>query len=101
MSQNEENESEGIVNDDGILDAKHFAKPGEQPPRMELDPLEKEEREKAKLAAEPAPKGKYVANCDMKVDGKRLKKGDPYEGKLYPGMVADKTILPIEAWTNR
>jgi hypothetical protein len=95
--RDDEDNDQGLVSDDGIVDAGKF----QIPKKQESDPLEKEEREKAKANAPQAAAGKFIVNCDMKSDGKRYKKGDTYEGKLYPEMLSDKSLITIEEWTKR
>lgn len=91
-----ENQTE-TLNDGGIVDAKNF----QVATRQSTDPLEKEEREKTKHLAKPAPKGAFVATTNVKVDDKTFKRGDEYDGKLYADLLAVKAVVPKEEWVNR
>jgi hypothetical protein len=91
------NKFETEVNDDGIVDATNF----EKIDKVELDPLERQEREKAKVHAKPAPKGEFIVTTTLKVDNKTFNRGDVYEGKLYADMVQSKVVIPKSEWAGR
>lgn len=67
-----------------------------------VDPLEKEEREAAKKKAPLAKKGEYIVACSsLKSDGKKMKKGDEYVGKLYHDLVSRGSVVTKVAWDKR
>lgn len=90
-------EKSEVLNDGGIVDAKNF----QVATKQSVDPLEKEEREKTKKFAKPAPKGAFVAATNIKVDDKSFSRGDEYDGKLYADLLAVKAIVPKEEWAKR
>lgn len=85
------------LNDGGIVDAKNF----QTATRQSTDPLEKEEREKTKKFAKPAPKGAFVVTANIKIDGKKFGRGDEFDGKLYADLLASKAVVPKEEWEKR
>lgn len=86
-----------VLNDGAIVDAKNF----QSATRQSVDPLEKEEREKTKHHAKPAPKGAFVAATTILVDNKNFKRGDDYDGKLYADLLSAKAVVPKEEWAKR
>jgi hypothetical protein len=93
----EQNEKTETLNDGGIVDAKNF----QVATRQSTDPLEKEEREKTKKFAQPAPKGKFVVTTNIKIDGKKFTRGDDFDGKLYADLLATKSVVSKEDWAKR
>jgi hypothetical protein len=85
------------LNDGEIVDAKNF----EVATRQSTDPLEKEEREKTKKFAKPAPQGAFVVTTNIKIDGKKYSRGDDFTGKLYADLVSSKAIVSKEEWSKR
>lgn len=85
------------LNDGEIVDAKNF----QTATRQSTDPLEKEEREKTKKFAKPAPKGEFVAATNIRVDDKSFSRGDEYDGKLYADLLAVKAVIPKSEWAQR
>jgi len=91
------NEQTETIKEDGIVDAKNF----QVATRQSTDPLEKEEREKTKKFAKPAPKGAFVVTQNIKVDGKKFSRGDEFEGKLYADLLATKSVVSKDEWAKR
>lgn len=90
-------EKSEVLNDGGIVDAKNF----QVATKQSVDPLEKEEREKTKKFAKPAPKGAFVVTTNIKIDGKKYSRGDEFEGKLYADLLATKSVVSKDEWAKR
>lgn len=60
---------------------------------------ERQLREEAKKDAKPVQKGAYICIDNIKADGKKYKRGDVYDGKMYAGI--EKSLVTKEEWDKR
>ena len=85
-------ESDGAVDMTGVKNA-------EKSVDKEILANERELREEAKKNAKPIAKGAFVVVKNLKVDGKRYKRGDVYDGKDYAGIKSH--LVTKEEWDKR
>jgi len=88
---------------DGAVDmsGKHVAMKSRsiEDKQVHLDPNERQEREKAKADAKPVSAGEFIVVKNLKCDGKRFKRGDVYDGKMYPDI--RPSLITKAEWENR